>query len=178
MHSSGGRPSGGPRFLRFGGSDMKTTTSIKKTETTHGVAANFDGRGDTNNLQAPEVQAKAAARRSLSGLPLPFPDAAARRQGLTVKEVAALMGVNYGHLCAVANGHRPWTPMLREKGHGGPGRGTGPGSSLPPGRAGPGREHRHSGAGPCPGTEPEGAGRPGRRVRHLHVPGGPGAAGA
>ena len=41
--------------------------------------------------------------------------AAARRQGLTVKEVAALMGVNYGHLCAVANGHRPWTPMLREK---------------------------------------------------------------
>ena len=41
--------------------------------------------------------------------------AAARRQGLTVKEVAALMGVNYAHLCAVANGHRPWTPMLREK---------------------------------------------------------------
>ena len=41
--------------------------------------------------------------------------AAARRHGLTVKEVAALMGVNYAHLCAVANGHRPWTPMLREK---------------------------------------------------------------
>ena len=41
--------------------------------------------------------------------------AAARKHGLTVKEVAALMGVNYGHLCAVANGHRPWTPMLRER---------------------------------------------------------------
>ena len=41
--------------------------------------------------------------------------AAARKHGLTVKEVAALMGVNYAHLCAVANGHRPWTPMLREK---------------------------------------------------------------
>ena len=25
------------------------------------------------------------------------------------------MGVNYAHLCAVANGHRPWTPMLRER---------------------------------------------------------------
>ena len=41
--------------------------------------------------------------------------AAARRQGLTVKEVASLMGVNYGHLCAVGNGRRPWTPMLRER---------------------------------------------------------------
>ena len=41
--------------------------------------------------------------------------AAARRQGLTVKEVAALMGVNYTHLCSVANGRRPWTPMLRER---------------------------------------------------------------
>ena len=94
---------------------MKTTTSIKKTETTHGVAANFDGRGDTNNLQAPEVQAKAAASGNGRGKPENERRAAARRQGLTVKEVAALMGVNYGHLCAVANGHRPWTPMLREK---------------------------------------------------------------
>ena len=41
--------------------------------------------------------------------------AAARRRGLTVKEVAALMGVNYGHLCSVANGRRPWSPMLRER---------------------------------------------------------------
>ena len=48
---------------------MKTTTSIKKTETTHGVAANFDGRGDTNNLQAPEVQAKAAASGNGRGKP-------------------------------------------------------------------------------------------------------------
>ena len=25
------------------------------------------------------------------------------------------MGVNYGHLCSVANGHRPWTPMMTER---------------------------------------------------------------
>ena len=25
------------------------------------------------------------------------------------------MGVNYGHLCSVANGRRPWTPLLRER---------------------------------------------------------------
>jgi len=41
--------------------------------------------------------------------------AAARRKGLNLKELAALMGVNYSHLCAVANGCRPWTPGLREK---------------------------------------------------------------
>ena len=41
--------------------------------------------------------------------------AAARRHGLTVKQLAALMGVNYSHLCSVANGQRPWTPTLREK---------------------------------------------------------------
>ena len=41
--------------------------------------------------------------------------AAARGHGLTLKQLASLMGVNYAHLCAVANGHRPWTPTLREK---------------------------------------------------------------
>ena len=40
---------------------------------------------------------------------------AARRHGLTLKQLASLMGVNYGHLCSVANGRRPWTPDLREK---------------------------------------------------------------
>ena len=32
-----------------------------------------------------------------------------------MKELADLMGVNAGHLSAVANGGRPWTPMMREK---------------------------------------------------------------
>ena len=41
--------------------------------------------------------------------------AAARQRGLTMKELAALMGVSPGHLSQVANGGRPWTPKMREK---------------------------------------------------------------
>ena len=41
--------------------------------------------------------------------------AAARRRGLMMKELAALMGVSVGYLSQVANGHRPWTPKMREK---------------------------------------------------------------
>ena len=41
--------------------------------------------------------------------------AAARRHGLTLTELADRMGVSKGHLCSVANGHRPWTPNLRER---------------------------------------------------------------
>ena len=41
--------------------------------------------------------------------------AAARRRGLTMKELAAMMGVSAGYLSQIANGGRPWTPKLREK---------------------------------------------------------------
>ena len=41
--------------------------------------------------------------------------AAARRRGVTMKELAALMDVSAGYLSQVANGHRPWTPKMREK---------------------------------------------------------------
>ena len=41
--------------------------------------------------------------------------AAARRRGLTMKELAAMMGVNAGYLAQIANGGRPWTPKMREK---------------------------------------------------------------
>ena len=41
--------------------------------------------------------------------------AAARRRGVTMKELAALMGVSVGYLSQVANGRRPWTPKMREK---------------------------------------------------------------
>ena len=41
--------------------------------------------------------------------------AAARRRGVTMKELAALMGVSAGYLSQIANGHRPWTPKMREK---------------------------------------------------------------
>ena len=41
--------------------------------------------------------------------------AAARRRGLTMKELAAVMGVSAGYLSQIANGGRPWTPKMREK---------------------------------------------------------------
>ena len=41
--------------------------------------------------------------------------AAARKRGLMMKELAALMGVSPGYLSQVANGGRPWTPKMREK---------------------------------------------------------------
>ena len=41
--------------------------------------------------------------------------AAARRRGLTMKELAALMGVSAGYLSQIANGKRPWTSKMREK---------------------------------------------------------------
>ena len=41
--------------------------------------------------------------------------AAARRRGLTMKELAAQMGASAGYLSQVAMGRRPWTPKMREK---------------------------------------------------------------
>ena len=41
--------------------------------------------------------------------------AAARRKGLTMKELAALMGVSPGYLSTLATGRRPWTQAMREK---------------------------------------------------------------
>ena len=41
--------------------------------------------------------------------------AAARRRGLTMKELAAMMGVSAGYLSQIANGGRQWTPKMREK---------------------------------------------------------------
>ena len=41
--------------------------------------------------------------------------AAARRRGLTMKELAAMMGVSAGYLSQIANAGRPWTPKMREK---------------------------------------------------------------
>ncbi len=41
--------------------------------------------------------------------------AAARRRGLTMKELAALMGVSASHLSRIATGRKPWTQEMREK---------------------------------------------------------------
>ena len=41
--------------------------------------------------------------------------AAARRRGLTMKELAVKMGVTTGYLSQIATGKRPWTAAMREK---------------------------------------------------------------
>ena len=41
--------------------------------------------------------------------------AAARRKGLTLKQLAEKMGVSYGYLSQVSVGSRAWTPMLRDR---------------------------------------------------------------
>ena len=41
--------------------------------------------------------------------------AAARRRGLTMKELAEKMGTTPSHLSQIATGNRPWSPKMREK---------------------------------------------------------------
>ena len=57
----------------------------------------------------------AAVQGHTTGRPESELRAAARRHGLNLKELADRMGVNYGYPSSVASGHRPWTPMLRER---------------------------------------------------------------
>ena len=87
-----------------------TTISINTNEITNSAktirAAQVDGQDNGNTLQD---------QANNQGKPESELRAAARRHGYTLKELAARMGVNYNHLCSVANGRRPWTPDLREK---------------------------------------------------------------
>ena len=41
--------------------------------------------------------------------------AAARRRGITMKELAAMMGVSAGYLSGLSTGRTPWTPKMRGK---------------------------------------------------------------
>ncbi len=59
--------------------------------------------------------ASAAGQEKGQGKPESELRAAARRKGLTLKELADLMSVSYGYLSSVASGRRPWSPMLRER---------------------------------------------------------------
>ncbi len=90
-----------------------TTTSIEKANhaeiTNSGEAVRdgqFDG-GDGNTTRQAHAENQGKPESELR--------AAARRKGLTLKQLANLMGVNYSHLCSVAGGRRPWSPMLRER---------------------------------------------------------------
>ena len=100
----------GPRFLRFGGSDMKANTSIDTTATVNGT-----GNPASAAEQVSEVQNVSAEQAPSRGKPESELRAAARRKGLTLKELADKMGVSYGYLSQVSSGSRSWSPMLRER---------------------------------------------------------------
>ena len=87
-----------------------TITNINRTEIiTNSAEAILDGSGRRQQLpdQGPQAGNKGKPESELR--------AAARRHGLTMKELADLMGVNAGHLSDVGNGRRPWSPMMRER---------------------------------------------------------------
>ena len=94
---------------------MTNTANSKITETTHNQQPDLDGQRDTIVLQDTGAPARAGSETANRGKAESELQAVARRHGLTVKDLAVRMGVNYSHLCAVAKGRRPWTPMLRER---------------------------------------------------------------
>ena len=89
---------------------MKATTSID-------TKARIDGDGPHVPATGPAEQQQNLAKEpgTSAGKPESELRAAARRHGLTLKELADRMGVNYGYLSSVASGRRPWSPMLRER---------------------------------------------------------------
>ena len=144
---------------------MKATTSID-------TKARFDTDGNPVPAtgQAPEIHAGTAEQGHKTGKPESELRAAARRHGLTLKELAAKMGVSYGYLSSVSAG-AGLVSDAAGKGCGGAGRGPGAGGRLPAGRPGEGGEQLHPGAGPGDGHEPEGPGGVGRGECRLHEPG-------
>ncbi len=94
---------------------MTTTANGYITETTHNLADTLNGQGDTKALQDTDAHAGMEQDTAYWGKPESELRAAARRKGLTLKELAHLMGVSYGYLSQVSTGRRPWTPMLRDR---------------------------------------------------------------
>ena len=80
-----------------------TTTSIDRHVPTSGARETL------------EIRAEAVGPGSTTDRPETELRAAARRRGLTMKELADKMGVSAGYLSQIANGRRPWTPKMREK---------------------------------------------------------------
>ena len=69
----------------------------------------------TNRNIKTEITADATAPTECMGRPESELRAVARRKGLTMKELATLMGISASHLSQVGTGKKPWTPNLREK---------------------------------------------------------------
>ena len=99
---------------------MTTTANGYNTENIHNLAAtrndHREGQDGHNTLQNTEAQTRTGRETAPSnGKSESELRAAARRRGLTLKELADRMGASYGYLCSVSSGKRPWSPMLRER---------------------------------------------------------------
>ena len=91
---------------------MKAITNIDTTATING---HHHDNPANDARQAPEIKDGAADNRQGKGKPESELRAAARRKGLSLKQLADLMGVSYGYVSQVSSGSRPWSPMLRER---------------------------------------------------------------
>ena len=85
-----------------------TAINIDPT-TTESETANGTAKTSTTTTE------KTTASKQGQGKPESELRAAARRKGLTLKQLAPLMGLSYGYLSQVSTGTRPWTDSLREK---------------------------------------------------------------
>ena len=89
---------------------MKANTSID-------TKAEVNVKDNPANIAEQESQGQDGAADSGQGRGKPESElrAAARRKGLTLKELADRMGVSYNYLSQVSSGSRPWSSMLRER---------------------------------------------------------------
>lgn len=95
---------------------MKATTSIDRTET-NTTTSNSQGNGNTPTVpqvQAKQRQKKAAANNG-QGKPESELRAAARRHGLTMKELADRMGISHRYLSMLSTGKVPWSQAMKQK---------------------------------------------------------------
>ena len=96
---------------------MKATTSIDTTNVITHPTTGHPG-GDTGvpiTGQARPNQSEVEEQEQGNGKSESELRAAARRQGLTLKDLAALMGVSYRYLSQISSGDRPWSPKMRER---------------------------------------------------------------
>ena len=91
---------------------MKATTSIDNKARINGNDKDSPANSAEQESQEQHGSEEQAPARAKAESEL---RAAARRKGLTLKELAGLMGVSYGYLSQVSAGSRPWSPMLRER---------------------------------------------------------------
>ena len=66
------------------------------------------------NIEQTKTQ-KTTVSRTGQGKPESELRAAARRHGLTMRELAELMGISYRYLSMLSTGKMPWSQAMREK---------------------------------------------------------------